>query len=176
MDSNRARQQRRQFSRQPLDRRVDKLIETGLQVVDGVAGTRPGKRRLNSSRLAGSSLDKVGQWVGDKLDWFLEDEDDWVESGDPAASKSFSSGKKRPLEAISRRVMKPAKTDDSSIAVSQQTSESDEWPEESAFRVERWQRGQREEKVEPSGHVQGSPREPSRVEKRPLPRSSRRRS
>ena len=175
MDSNRVRQQRRQALRQPLDRRVDQLIETGLQVVDGVAGTRPGKRRLNSSRLAGSSLDKVGRWVGDKLDWFLEDEDDWVESWDPAASKSFSSGKKRPLEAISRRLLKPTKTDYSSIAVSQQSFESDEWPEESAFRVERWQRGPREEKVEPSDREQGSPRDSSRVEKRPLPRSSRRR-
>jgi len=175
MDSNRVRHQKLQAFREPLDRRVDKLIETGLQVVDGVAGNRPGKRRLKSMRVAGSGLDKVGRWVGDKLDWFLEDEDDWVESWQPAVSQTVSSGKKRPLEAISRRAINKTKTEDSSISGPQQNSDQDEWPEESSFRVERWQRGQLEKHVDHGDRVQGSPRDSSRLEKRPLPRSSRRR-
>ena len=36
------RNQIRQRSGAPLDRRMDKWIQTGKQVVDGVAGNRPG--------------------------------------------------------------------------------------------------------------------------------------
>ena len=50
MDLDRSRVQRRQGSRQPLERRVDKWIETGRQVVDGVAGNRPGMRKATTSR------------------------------------------------------------------------------------------------------------------------------
>lgn len=175
MASNRARQQRRQVFKQPLERRVDKLIETGLQVVDGVAGTRPGVRRSHSTRLSASSLDKVGRWVGDKLDWFLEDEDDWMEPWQSDDSQTFAASKKRPLDAISRRAPKNTKSDYSSFEGSRQNSETDEWPEESSFRVDKWQRGQEPEENVDSARVQGSPRESNRLERRSLPRSNRRR-
>ena len=49
MDIAKQAQQRRKGSKDPLDRRVDKWIETGRQVVDGVAGNRPGMRKATTS-------------------------------------------------------------------------------------------------------------------------------
>ncbi|MFL0781897.1 MAG: RNA helicase, partial [Prochlorococcus sp.] len=75
-----ARRQRRQRSRDPLDRRFDQWIETGRQLVDGVSGARPGQR--GASRAEGPaipSLDGVGRWVGDKIDWLMDEEEDWRE-------------------------------------------------------------------------------------------------
>ena len=83
MDSIRPNQPRRYRSREPLDRRFDQWIATGRQFVDGVAGNRPGKRRpFNTSRFSSSSFESVGRWVGDKLDWLLEEEDGWLETDD----------------------------------------------------------------------------------------------
>ena len=119
----------RQRSDDPLDRRLDQWLETGRQLVDGVAGTRPGSRSSagrGGSRSTATSLDAVGRWVGDKIDWLLDEEDDWGGSWDsPRSSQAmrpresmrtqFSSPQdasvsrpavksaKRPLEAISRR-------------------------------------------------------------------------
>ena len=61
----------RQRSDDPLDRRLDQWLETGRQLVDGVAGTRPGSRGSagrGGSRSTAASLDAVGRWVGDKID------------------------------------------------------------------------------------------------------------
>jgi hypothetical protein len=70
-------------SRDPRDRRLDQWLETGRQLVDGVAGRRPGQRR------PGLDLDSVGRWVGDKVEWLLEEDDDWrepwQESAEPMA-------------------------------------------------------------------------------------------
>ena len=170
MDSSRSRQQRRQGFRQPLDRRVDQLIETGRQFVDGVSGTRPGMRKMNSTSFTGSSLQKVGRWVGDKLEWFLEDEDGWMEPWQSDSQMTNSSGKK-PLEAISRRVPKQIKPSDQDV---QTNFDGDEWPDDSSFRVDRWKRSQMKENVE-FGRPSKSGNEENRVERRPLPRSSRRR-
>ena len=69
--------QRRQRSRDPLDRRFDQWLETGRQLVDGVAGTRPGQRGSGrTDRRSTPSLENVGRWVGDKIDWFLEEDED----------------------------------------------------------------------------------------------------
>ena len=108
----------------PLDRRLDQWLETGRQLVDGVAGTRPGSRMSvgRGGRSSGASLDAVGRWVGDKIDWLLDEEEgDWGNSwGDVRASREMSRpggdwqdrstkappvrpAEKRPLEAISRR-------------------------------------------------------------------------
>jgi hypothetical protein len=108
-----------------LDRRLDQWLETGRQLVDGVAGTRPGRRSGvagRAGRSSGASLDAVGRWVGDKIDWLLDEEDDWREpwEPEPAArtvrdrssarvdaiagdSRAVSTGGKRRLQAISRR-------------------------------------------------------------------------
>lgn len=170
MESSRTKQQRGQGVTQPLDRRLDQLIETGRQVVDGVAGTRPGMRRNKSLRLSTTSFAKVGRWVSDRLDWFLEDEDDWLEPWQLDSKLSYS-GKKKPLDAISRRVAKPSSASENDRL---ENSNEDSWPEESSFRVDRWKRGQLNENSD-SGKLPNRRRQSSRSDRRPLPRSSRRR-
>ena len=69
------RSDRRYRSRDPLDQRIDQWVETGRQFVDGVSGRRPGQRR------GPMALDSVGRWVGEKVEWLLEDDDDWRSPG-----------------------------------------------------------------------------------------------
>jgi len=78
---SRSRPQRRGRSGpDPLEQGLDRLVSAGRQLVDGVAGTRPGARAGERAgerpRLAG-----LGRWVEEKLDWILEDEDDWRGGG-----------------------------------------------------------------------------------------------
>jgi hypothetical protein len=136
---------------QRMERRLDTWLETGRQLVDGVSGRRPGQRRTSLD------LDSMGRWVGEKVDWLLDDDDDWREPWQEQTSPEVSRrGGKRPLQAVSRR--RPPAADDS-------------WPEDESFRLQRWQRtagldGQLDEQP-----VRQSMRSPRRV----LPRSSRRR-
>lgn len=136
---------------QRMERRLDTWLETGRQLVDGVSGRRPGQRRTSLD------LDSMGRWVGEKVDWLLDDDDDWREPWQEQTSPEASRrGGKRPLQAVSRR--RPPAADDS-------------WPEDESFRLQRWQRtagldGQLDEQP-----VRQSMRSPRRV----LPRSSRRR-
>ena len=67
---------------------LDQWMTAGRQLVDGVAGARPGSRSQGRSSSAaapsgppGSSrgLQGLGRWVEDRLDWFMEGEDDWPE-------------------------------------------------------------------------------------------------
>jgi len=136
MDSIR---QKRQRSRDHLDRRVDQWIETGRQFVDGVAGNRPGRRknsRIDRSR-SGSRFETIGRWVGDKVDWLLEEEDGWIEPWQ-SDSEQVTISSKKPLEAISRRVSQsPAKEDKAEKTFSQ----DDDWPDEDSFKINRWKRG-----------------------------------
>lgn len=166
-------------SRDPFDQRIDQWMETGRQFVDGVSGRRPGQRR------ASVALDSVGRWVGEKVDWLLDDDDDWREPWQDTARTSMTppsrSPSRRPLDAISRRtrpmssaapapVAPPADrtpqpdrpTDNSQPGVDQG------WPEDESFRVQRWQRS-RLEPMEP----EVAPARPTA--RRALPRSSRRR-
>jgi len=174
-------------ARRQQGQRLDQWLETGRQLVDGVAGTRPGRRGgFRVGRSAPASLDAVGRWVGDKVDWLLDEEDDgrdsWrddpgsltVSRQRPQTSAGMSAGK-RPLDAISRRqpaLIPPASVDETAAA------DGDNWPEEDDFRVERWQRGTSAEPLVPSERLQarrpsgGSSPAPMR---RALPRSSRRR-
>ena len=139
------------------DRRLDTWIETGRQFVDGVSGRRPGQRRSNFD------LDSVGRWVGDKVEWLLEDDDAWREPWQEN-DRPMRSGK-RPLEAISRRgrqVVPPAPA-----MTTPEPASVDDWPEDDSFRVERWQRSRGP--VTPAVDPQPS------AARRSLPRSSRRR-
>ena len=182
MDSRRQRSQR---SPDPLDRRLDRWLDTGRQLVDGVSGTRPGRR--STDRLDGASrLDAVGRWVGDRIDWLLDEEDDWREESErpqglqpsgparvntPAiAERSTPSRRKRPLQAQSRRQpVLPPQTASAPPALP--SDQDDVWPEDDSFRVERWKRSESRDRV--ADFTSSSmPRSPSR---RPLPRSSRRR-
>ena len=190
MDSRRQRSQR---SPDPLDRRLDRWLDTGRQLVDGVSGARPGRRSFD--RLDGASrLDAMGRWVGDRIDWLLDEEDDWRELSERPQSlqsarptradvsssveRSTPARRKRPLQALSRRqpVLPPpvASTND------------DVWPEDDSFRVERWKRSaSRDVVVDPGSAPTASPPTASAPtassptsrssSRRSLPRSSRRR-
>ena len=169
------RPQRRQRSRDPLDRRLDQWLETGRQLVDGVAGTRPGQRGSGrTDRRSAASLATVGRWVGDKLEWLLEEEEDdgWLEpwQSEPQATEMRV---KRPLEAISRRVpplIQPAPSR------SEVVPNEDDWPDESTFQVDRWQRRPSERiNSEAASNSRASASLKRPIERRPLPRSSRRR-
>ena len=117
MSSYNKRDQSRQRSRESLDRRMDKWIQTGRQVVDGVAGNRPGQRRASSQdKTTGTNFAKVGRWMEDKIDWFFEEDEDWLENefSDDAPIQENIVNTKRPLGAISLRAPKalPAQIDE----------------------------------------------------------------
>ena len=163
------RYERLERSRDPRDRRLDQWLETGRQLVDGVAGRRPGQRR------PGLDLDSVGRWVGDKVEWLLEEDDDWrepwQESAEPMARR------KQPLQAISRRsrqrsmpaaASQPPPTAAPSVT---ESSASEDWPEDDLFQVQRWQRDP-VQRSSPQGELQDQ----SPSARRGLPRSSRRRA
>ena len=148
--------------------RRDVWLETGRQIVDGVSGRRPGQRRSSLD------LESVGRWVGDKVEWLLEEDDDWREPWQEPAVRSGRRGK-RPLDAISRRQphaasgQPQAQQPSASVISSRAVDSPEEWPEDDSFRVERWQRSRTSQVDEAS-----APAEPSPV-RRALPRSSRRR-
>lgn len=150
------RYERLERSRDPRDRRLDQWLETGRQLVDGVAGRRPGQRR------AGLDLDSVGRWVGDKVEWLLEEDDDWREPWQDSAEPKGRG--KRPLQAISRRSRQRS-------VPTAASSSPDDWPEDDLFQVQRWQR-------EPAqrSSSEGEPLDQPPTPRRGLPRSSRRRA
>ena len=171
MYSSRSRNQNRQRSRDPLEKKMDQWLETGRQFVDGVSGNRPGQRRSNRS--ISSSFDNVGRWVGDKIDWFLEEEDDWMEPWQPQEKDPNInlSTQKRPMKAISLRGTK-------SIPPASRTKEiahdRDSWPDDSAFRIEKWERNDNKQKDDPEIPLD-SQEKSNAFQRRSLPRSSRRR-
>ena len=177
MESSRNNRSRRNRpDRDSLDRRVDQWIETGKQFVDGVAGTRPGTRRFNNyERRSSPNLESVGKWVGNKIDWLFEDEDDWQEPWQEDNQLTRYQGK-RPLEAISLRMSNSTleNTDYSDISLSNEKFVHEEWPDDSSYKIDRWQR----EKSKPNFKRTNSNRineSNSYIDKRTLPRSSRNR-
>ena len=104
------------------DRRLDTWIETGRQFVDGVSGRRPGQRRSSFD------LDSVGRWVGDKVEWLLEEDDAWREPWQDT-DRPLRSGK-RPLEAISRRGRQVASAPSVTAMTSPDPVSVDDWPED----------------------------------------------
>jgi hypothetical protein len=62
---------------------LDQWMSAGRQLVDGVAGARPGSRpqARGAERGAGGrpGLEGLGRWVENRIDWFLEGDDDWPE-------------------------------------------------------------------------------------------------
>lgn len=80
-------------------------MSAGRQFVDGVSGSRPGARRPEEGRGGNGRPDgrrpgplQLGRWVEDRLDWFLDDGDDWREPWqDPAPARSYG----RPAAASS---------------------------------------------------------------------------
>ena len=159
-------------SRDPRDRRLDQWLETGRQLVDGVAGRRPGQRR------PGLDLASGGRWVGDKVEWLLEEDDDWREPWQESAEPKARG--KRPLHAISRRSRQRSMPAAAAPSVAE-SSGSDDWPEDDLFQVQRWQRepAQRSssERFSPErSSSEGEPQDQPPSARRGLPRSSRRRA
>ena len=175
MGSYSNRNQSRQRSREPLDRRMDKWIQTRKQVVDGVAGNRPGQRRPGwQDKTNGPNLEKVGRWMEKKIDWFFEDDEDWLddeELNDDFSIPEHNLNKKRPLGAISLRAPKALPSQE--ILKSNNLDEIDEWPDQKSFKLNNWERkDQILKKQDLDFNNPSSARRSSR--KRNLPRSSRR--
>jgi hypothetical protein len=153
-----------------FDQKLDRWVSAGRQIVNGVTGARPGGRGDERGAAARPDLAGVGRWVENKIDWLLEDTDDWREPwqepaaaasppfdaetsaappvmpgrSDPASTSSRSAGRPRtPLEAISRRGGTVSPGADSPAAASSpadQQQSADEWPDDDTFTLPRWQR------------------------------------
>ena len=134
-----------------LDKKVDQFFEAGRQFVDGVSGTRPGsKRRGRFNRLSRANVKDMGRWVSDKIDSIFEDEDfeDWDDENENSNQfKYFSRDKdsestnetfnnKRPLEARSLREFNEPVSNKSARLL----YPVDDWPKETDFKVNKWQR------------------------------------
>ncbi len=186
MDSRRIRNLRNSFDKNIVDKQVDKIFETGRQLVDGVSGARPGKRRNSDFQgITSKSVKKVGRWVSEKVDLFFdEDNDDWNDENFYAdssniktfsrESNSYESAKqysKRPLEAISLRQPKNLQTTEQKKLPYAKESKDEDWPDEMDFKVERWQRAS--EKENTTSRDQSNQKGQSKS--RNLPRSRRRR-
>lgn len=170
----------------PLDQRLDRWVNAGRQLVDGVSGTRPGLRspgrgdRGDQRGGLREGINGLGRWMEHQLDHFLEDEDDWREpwqqerAGISGPRDRPPAGGRRPLEAVSRRGGQGApRTAGMPMAEPQQ---AEEWPDEETFSLPRWRRP-RTSPPEPTAADQGAAVERSTrpAAGRPLPRSSRRR-
>jgi len=167
----------------PLEQRLDRWVNRGRRLVDGVSGTRPGSRpqaRPPDRRAAGrNGIEGLGRWVEDRLDWLLDEEDDWQEPWQEAAPAA-PARPRRPLEAISRRGTAagsapavqpppgaPPAPEPPSGEPPADSAAAEGWPDDEAFTPQRWQRG-------PSRPEPPPPATPPRNGRR-LPRSSRRR-
>ena len=156
MNSRRPRNFKNNFDRRILDKQVDKIFETGRQFVDGVSGSRPGKKRTTDFQgISRRNVKNVGRWVSDKMDMFFEEEDDdWSDQENSYEEaediKSFSresrlvhvekTFSKRPLEALSLRQPKNLQIEEQKKLPYGKSNFFDEWPDDSDLKVDRWQR------------------------------------
>lgn len=187
MDSRRPRNFRNNFDRTILDKQVGKIFETGRQFVDGVSGSRPGKKRNTDFQgISRRNVKNVGRWVSDKMDMFFEEEDDWSDQENSNEGiqdmKSFSReskfideekpSSKRPLEALSLRQSKSLQMDEQKKLPYGKSNSFDEWPDDSDLKVDRWQRS-----YERSDEINVNQDNPKSVSNsgRSIPRSRRRR-
>lgn len=184
-DSDSPRREGARRGADPLELRFDRLVSAGRQLVDGVSGARPGSRQgaRSTPRSDGlrPRLDGLGRWVENKLDWILEDDDDWREPWQETRTESRTEpsprgpSRRRPLDAISRRTTLARPT----LSRPEQVSPADpsDWPDDEAFMVPRWQRQASSVRSDssaapPAGSaVSGEAATPGRA----MPRSTRRR-
>ncbi len=146
MESSRRRNNKNNFEIGNFDRKVDQFLEASRQFVDGVSGTRPGsKRRVGLNRFPRANVKDVGRWVSNKVDSIFDDDEfeDWnYDNVNSNQFKNFSRGvdlepkddnlmQKRPLESRSLREEKDT---------TKFLNAGDDWPEESDFKVNKWQR------------------------------------
>lgn len=169
------RNQSRQRSRPPLDRRMDKWIQTGKQVVDGVAGNRPGQKRGGwKDKTSAPNFEKVGRWMEEKIDWFFEDDEDWVDNEDLDNDQTTEStiNTKRPLGAISLRA--PRALPPSIDKRRNNLDGLDIWPDDESFKLNNWQRKDSLIKQN-ANNLNDSLQDERSNRRRNIPRSSRKR-
>ena len=167
----------------PLEQGLDRLVSAGRQLVDGVSGARPGLRAGARGGVSNASLrprlDQLGRWVEDKLDWILDEDEDWREpwqeparQGEPAPERAVQPARRRPLEARSRRMAPPAKPE--------AWPDADAWPDDASFVIPRWQRQPAAVQDTPASSPLRTRADQGRMPlgdgRRPLPRSTRLRS
>jgi hypothetical protein len=175
-----------------LEDRLEQWVSRGRELVDGVAGTRPGGRPIARGAGRGPSRrrDGLGRWVEGKLDWLLDDRDDWREPWEadrpvappPTGVEPSARRPRPPLEALSRRGSTAARQptpaprregpEQQPGPKQQPQPEQQHWPEEEAFTVPRWRR-QEPPPPPPVDPLAAAP--PPAPPSRPLPRSTRRR-
>jgi hypothetical protein len=154
---------------------MDKWIQTGKQVVDGVAGNRPGQRRGGwQDKETSANFAKVGRWMEDKIDWFFEDDEDWLdnEDTDDELFQESTINTKRPLGAISLRAPKalPAQIEERS-----NLNEIEEWPDDQSFKLNKWERKDNSLK-EAQKDLNNSSQYERSTRRRNIPRSNRRKN
>lgn len=177
----------------PLDQRVDRWVTAGRQFVEGVAGSRPGGRPAGRGAERRPQLrpriDELGRWVEGRLDWLLDDGDDWREpwqendrgaSGAPVPPPAPARSRRPMLEAVSRRGRSgPPASSVAAPAPVSGTDDDGDWPDDASFTLPRWQRpeGARQDGTGERlpGSVDPEPGVTPPPSGRPLPRSSRRR-
>tara|TARA_B100000073_G_scaffold316473_1_gene293154 strand:- start:3914 stop:4483 length:570 start_codon:yes stop_codon:yes gene_type:complete len=172
-----------------MDKKMNQFIDAGRQFVDGVSGTRPGKRRnSNFQDFSRRNVQNVGKWVSDKVDAFFEDEyesnwDDDTIYDEQDNFKTFSRHKlsgetramyKRPLQSISLRESSDFLDQDEEPRkmLRADNSSNDEWPDDSNFQVNKWQRPSEDAEYY---RFEDSVENEEVVKPRNLPRSRRRR-
>jgi hypothetical protein len=87
---------------EPLDQRLERWVNRGRDLVDGVSGARPGGRpaggRDRDTGVGGSgggfNPARLGRWVEQRLDWLLDEdgEDDWREPWQEESARSAAAG------------------------------------------------------------------------------------
>ena len=165
----------RQRSRDRLNRRMDQWISTGKQVVDGVAGNRPGQNRGRwQDKTTAPNFKKVGRWMEEKIDWFFEDDDDWLDNEDldDEPFQESLNNTKRPLTAISLRAPKalPPQIE----GRRNNSDELDEWPDDQSFKLNKWERKDNLIKQNASDSNDSCLDERTPQRRKNIPRSSRR--
>ncbi|MEB3258889.1 MAG: hypothetical protein VKN83_11320 [Cyanobacteriota bacterium] len=161
-----------------MEDRLETWVSRGRELVDGVSGTRPGSRPgarggERSGPGARFGRDGLGRWVEGRLDWLLDDREDWREPW----QETERPHSRPPLDAISRRGRPSPRLGTPPVqAAGPQPAEeaptNQVWPEEETFSVPRWRR------EDPSPSRPANPlADPAPVVPpgRPLPRSTRRR-
>ena len=97
-----------------LEQRFDRWVNRGRDLIDGVAGARPGNRAsagVGPTEPEGErrgrwrhELDGLGRWVGTRLDTLLDDDSDWREPWQedrrPVARGNPAQGALQPTPAL----------------------------------------------------------------------------
>lgn len=115
------------------------------------------------------------------MDWLLDDGDDWREpwQESPPSPRPAppANGRRRNLEAVSRRGAAAADTPASTSAKSAAGSSAGEaeWPDDDSFAIPRWRRPAPSAPLPPDLTAPPPPPPPPAPPSRPLPRSTRRR-